>query len=100
MSGNTFIMLQKVYISNECCSFELSIPQRKCIMVSTKILSSTTVFSIDNNQKCFFNQYIVMISEDHETLKTGVMMLKIQLRITRINDILTYIHIENSHFKL
>ncbi len=25
------------------------------------------------------NQYIIMISEDHVTLKTGVMMLKIQL---------------------
>ncbi len=29
-----------------------------------------------------------MISEDHVTLKTGVMMLKIQLRITEINVIL------------
>ncbi len=26
--------------------------------------------------------HIIMISEDHETLKTGVIMLKIQLRIT------------------
>ncbi len=30
-----------------------------------------------------------MISEDHVTLKTGVMMLKIQLRITEINYIFT-----------
>uniref|UniRef100_A0A671LF47 Kinesin-like protein n=1 Tax=Sinocyclocheilus anshuiensis TaxID=1608454 RepID=A0A671LF47_9TELE len=35
------------------------------------------------------------ISEDHVTLKTGVMMLKIQLRITEINYTLTDIHIEN-----
>ncbi len=28
------------------------------------------------------NQYIIMISEDHVTLKTGGMMLKIQLRLT------------------
>ncbi len=41
-----------------------------------------------------------MISEDHVTLKTGVMMLKIQLRITEINYSLTDIHIENSCFKL
>jgi len=40
----------------------------------------------------FLDQYIIMISEDHVTLKTGVMMLKIQLRITA----LIYIHIENS----
>ncbi len=39
-----------------------------------------------------------MISEDHVTLKTGVMMLKIQLRITEINYILQYIHIENIYF--
>ncbi len=50
-----------------------------------------------------------MISEDHVMLKTGVMMLKIQLRITGINYILNYIQYlnyklhfypENSHFKL
>ncbi len=35
-----------------------------------------------------------MISEDHVTLKTGVMMLKIQLRITEINYISTYFHTE------
>ncbi len=34
-----------------------------------------------------------MISEDHVTLKTGVMMLKIQHCITEINSILTYIKI-------
>ncbi len=38
-----------------------------------------------------------MISEDHVTLKTGVMMLKIQLRITEINYSLTDIQIENSY---
>ncbi len=32
-----------------------------------------------------------MISEDHVTLKTAVMMLKIQLRITEITYILKYI---------
>ncbi len=41
-----------------------------------------------------------MISEDHVTLKTGEMMLKIQLRITEINYILKYITIENSYLKL
>ncbi len=37
-----------------------------------------------------------MISEG--SLKTGVMMLKIQLRITEINYILKYIEIENVIF--
>ncbi len=36
-----------------------------------------------------------MISEDHVTLKTGVMMLKIQLRITEINYTLKYIKMED-----
>ncbi len=44
------------------------------------------------------NQYIRMISEDHVTLKTGVMMLKVQLCITGINYILKYITIENSYY--
>ncbi len=39
-----------------------------------------------------------MISEDHVTLKTGVMMLKIQIYITEINNILQYIQTENSYF--
>ncbi len=38
--------------------------------------------------------------KDHVTLKTGVMMLKIQLCITGINYILKYIHVENTSFKL
>ncbi len=33
----------------------------------------------DNNKKRAANQHISRISEDHVTLKTGVMMLKIQL---------------------
>ncbi len=48
-----------------------------------------------NQQIWAANQYIIMISEDHVTLKTGEMMLKIQLRITYINYSLTDIHIEN-----
>ncbi len=41
-----------------------------------------------------------MISEDHVTLKTGGMMLKIQLRITEIYYVLKYIKPENSYVKL
>ncbi len=58
--------------------------------------------NIDNNHKCFLiiNQHIIMISGDHVTLKTGVMMLKIQRCITEINYTLTDILIENSYFEL
>ncbi len=38
-----------------------------------------------------------MISEDHVTLKTGGMMLKIQLRITEINYILKYIKLRKQY---
>ncbi len=42
---------------------------------------------------------IRMISEDHVTLKTEVMPLKIQLCITGINYILNYSQTEKSFFK-
>ncbi len=38
-----------------------------------------------------------MISEDHVTLKTGVIMLKIQHCVTEINYILKYIKIGNQY---
>ncbi len=44
------IMLQKISISNERCSFELSIHQR-----ILKISSSPTVFSIDDINKYYFS---------------------------------------------
>ncbi len=82
----TFIMLQKISISNKCCSFELSIhlwilkklnvsrfPQKYC---AAQLFSTLIII---RNVSWAANQYIIMISEDHVTLKTGVMMLKIQL---------------------
>ncbi len=45
----TFIMLQKLSISKQCCSLHQK------ITVSTKILSSTTVFNIDDNNQCFLS---------------------------------------------
>ncbi len=53
---------------------EHSIHQRilkKSMNVYKQILSSTAVFNVDNNKKCCLNL------KDHMTLKTGVMMLKI-----------------------
>ncbi len=68
-----------------------SFPQKYC--------AAQLFFNIDNNQKCFLssNQHIRMISEDHVTLKTGVMMLEYSALITEINYILQDIH---SYFKL
>ncbi len=37
------------------------------------------VFNIDDNVIMSLEQHIIMISEDHVTLKTAVMMLKIQI---------------------
>ncbi len=79
-----FIMFQKLSILNKCCSFGLSIHQRilkiNCITISTKTqfarLFPTLI--IIRNVSWAVNQHIIMISEDHVTLKTGVMMLKIQ----------------------
>ncbi len=62
----TFMKQQKkYYISTKCC-FEFCLsnnPEKKCITVSTKILSN--FFNIDNKDKYFLstNQYIQIISE-------------------------------------
>ncbi len=51
----------------------------------------------------FLEQQISILEwflKDHVTPKAGVMMLKIQLCITEINDILKYIQIENRYFKI
>ncbi len=63
-------MLQKISISDKCCSSELSIHQRNL----KKLYSA-----VFKNAYRAANQHIIMISEDHVTLKTAVMMLKIQL---------------------
>ncbi len=55
------LMLENIHISNKCCSFGLFLFiceswKIQCIsLVSSKILCSTTVFNIDNNQKCFLS---------------------------------------------
>ncbi len=56
----SFIMLQNIFITDKRCSIELSIHQR-----NLKQLYST-VFII-----MFVEQHIIMISEDHVTLKTA-----------------------------
>ncbi len=56
--------------------------------------SSNTVLDMDSDNKWAANQHIRMISEGSCDIKTGVMMLKIQLCIRRINYILKYIQID------
>jgi len=57
----------------------------KSTMVCTPIWSGTTVRNVS---------WGAWFLKDHVTLKTGVMMLKIQLCITGTNYILQYIHIK------
>ncbi len=45
-------------------------------------------------------QHIIMISEDHVTLKTGGMMLEIQIHVTETNYSLNSIQIETISLKL
>ncbi len=47
-------MLEKIYISNKYCSFELSI---YLWILKNKMYHGTTDFNIDNNQKCFSVYY-------------------------------------------
>ncbi len=73
-------------MSNKCCSIELYIHQLYHSF-HTKY-SSAQVFStliIIRNVSWAVNQYIIMISEDHVTLKTAVMMLKIHRNKLQFN---------------
>ncbi len=72
------------------------------LLLSIKILGSTTVFNIDNNHKCFLSSksayyYDFWRSCDTEDWSNDAENTAL---ITEINYILTYIHIENSDFKL
>ncbi len=87
----TFIMLQKISISNFLFSISISvlflIMKNKMSRFPQKYWSAQlfSTLIIIRNVSWASNQHIIMISEDHVALKTGVMMLKIQLRITAIN---------------
>ncbi len=60
MPVKTFITFQKIYIQINAVLlnflFICESWKKKCITVSTKILCSTTIFNIDNNQKCFLSR--------------------------------------------
>ncbi len=77
-------MLQSVYISKLFCH----------LMISIKKLFSTLII-IRNVSPIILVRFL----KDHVTLKTGEIMLKIQLR-SKINYIVKYIQIENSYFNL
>ncbi len=49
---------------------------RKTVFID---INENSLIIIIRNVSWAANQHIIMISEDHVTLKTGVMMLKIQL---------------------
>ncbi len=68
---NTFYYIYLYFIILNFC---LSVNPEKSVSIFHKDMEQHNCFyNIDNNQKCF------VISEDHVTLKTGVMMLEIQL---------------------
>ncbi len=74
----------------------------KCIMVSTQILCSTTVFNIDNNQKCFLSSKSVYVYDFWRSCDTEDWSNDAEntALITEINYSLTEIHIENSYLKI
>jgi len=72
----TFIILQKVSISDKNCSSKNVKEFWKKVSVFTKIWSS---------KKRFLSIKSASFLKDHVTLDTGVMMLKIQFCITGMN---------------
>ncbi len=73
----TFMILQKILVFIKCFYFEPSVHQiilKENVSVSTKILSSATVFNIDNNNQMFLEDHISIFEyflKDHVT--PGVM---------------------------
>ncbi len=84
MTVNTFLMFQIISVLKKCGSVELLFAKESCKKMYHgfhKTLGSKTVFNIDNKE-CFFSiksAYYNDFWRDHVTLKTAVMMLKIQL---------------------
>ncbi len=95
-------MFQKISISNIFYSFELSIHlwilTNKNIYFSTKILGSTTVLNIDNNQKYSWAAYYYDFWRSCDTEDCSNDDENTAL-ITEINYILKQITIENIYFK-
>ncbi len=50
-------MLQKIYISDKCCSSELSIHQRNLKKLYSAVFNNNNNNN-NNNTKCFFEQQI------------------------------------------
>ncbi len=74
--NKTFIMLQMIFISNKCCSFERS-QQVKLIQRKLKYSAAQLLIII----RMFLKQQISLLEsflKDHMTLKTRVMMLPSQ----------------------
>ncbi len=73
----------------------------KCIMFFTKILSSTTVFNVDNNKKCFLSSKSAYYNDFCRNMwhwSNGCW--NFSCINPGINYIFKYIKIENSYFKL
>ncbi len=77
----------KDIVFNKLCSFEFSIHQsilNKRITVSTKILSSTAVFNIDNNKQCCLSTKSSYVTLDHKTSYKGQFVEIIEIWINKL----------------
>ena len=89
-------MLQKLCISDKCCSFELSIHQG--ILKKSTQLFSTLIIII--NVSWAADQHIRMISEGSCDTEDWSNDAENSALITGINYFIKYIQTENSYFKL
>ncbi len=86
-------MLEKISISDKCCSSELSIHQRNLKKIYSAV---SNIIIIIINVFWAANQNIRMISEESCDWSNDAENTAL---ITEINYILQYIQIENSYFK-
>ncbi len=70
----TLIMLQKISISDKCCSSEHSVHQRNLKKFYSAVFNIIIIINVFEQQISILEWFL----KDHVTLKTEVMMLKIQ----------------------
>ena len=90
-------MLQKLCISDKCCSFELSIHQ---IILKKNIVHKYFVQLYTINVSWAADQHIRMISEGSCDTEDWSNDAENSALITGINYFIKYIQTENSYFKL
>ncbi len=101
MQSYIFSIITPVFSYMICCSsnnYDYYPCWEQFLLIN--IFVETVKYLMNRKFVTFEMSLLSRLINDHVTLKTGVMLLKIQLCIIEINDILKHIQIENTYLKL